>query len=307
MVSQGESVNYQGRTARVENVLGEEPNQAVSIKFDDGSTKVVMQGELSAPSGSGLSGSKLNQEQISRGQSGGGSIRPPRVDNTLPEPERGGAQPKPTPYANQDKDYIGGMSSGGKRGIGRADTTEPPLGEGEPVPPLEGGSIEEDQTPNDAGPGTGDSGAGLKADGKDVDSARRRLLGTEEIVVYIEPVTRKIVDRNGRKIEIGTTVNLKARIIKFHGADKAEVLYPPYIPVSNIPVWSSERNRLENRLQDGDTSGEPVGSGVAYEGYQYSYKDGKVVDANGNEAKDEDFKKYKQEKLVVRTRDIEKF
>jgi hypothetical protein len=277
MVQKNEEVNYQGRKGRITNVMGEEPNQAAHIRFDDGEERVLMVSELNASSGSGLSGKKLNEAQIGRGQSGGGRIIPP---------------------AGSSGQY--------------ADVTEPPLeGSGG------GGQVEEEVDPgydidvdngpkpdvgtNDKGAGTGDTSEGLKADGKDVDSPRRRILGLEEIITYIEPVTRKIVDRNGRRIEVGTTVSLKARIIKFHGADKVEVLYPPYVNQSTIPIWSSERTRLELPSQDDPKKG----NGSAYEGLMFTYKDGKVVDANGNEAKQPELEK--QEKITVKTKYIEKF
>lgn len=304
MVQQNEEVNFQGRKGRVTSVMGNEPNQAVSIRFDDNTERVVMVSELQNAAGAGMSGSKLNEEQIA-GHGGQdrdrikGRIGGPQVDNSLPGKE---TKPVPTPYTNKNPDYQRGMSGT------YADVTEPPLEGGEPTPPLgegDGGTKpidpDADTTPNDSGPGTGDTGAGLKADGKDVDSPRRRLLGTEEIVTYIEPVTRKIVDRNGRKLEVGTTISLKARLIKFHGADKVEVLYPPYVNQSQIPIWSSERNRLELPSQDDPSKG----NGSAYEGMMFSYKDGQVVDANGNEVKQPELEK--QEKITVPVKYVEKF
>jgi hypothetical protein len=271
MVQKNEEVNYQGRRGRVTNVLGDEPNQAVSIKFDDGSERVVMQNELENSGGSGERGKELNEKQIGRGQSGGGSIVPPH------------AAQMPSQKPQQQS-----QSSSSQSQYSDTDVTQ-----------------REEQTPRteefkDSGPGTGDSAEGLKADGKDVDSTNRRLLGLEELITQIEPVTRKIVDRNGRKLEVGTTVSLKARLIKFHGADKVEIAYPPYVPTSQVPVWSDERKRLEMANE------EQKPSGAVYEGMQYQYKDGKVVDANGNEVKQEE-QPIKQQKLQVESRFVEKF
>ena len=268
MVEKNSEVNYQGRRGRVTNVLGDEPNQAVSIKFDDGSERVVMQNELEQSSGSGERGKELNEKQIGRGQSGGGSIVPPHAAQ-MPAKEFN------RPTQNQ---------SSSSKSSQQSDTD----------------ITTHTEEFKDSGPGTGDSAEGLKADGKDVDSTNRRLLGLEELITQIEPVTRKIVDRNGRKLEVGTTVSLKARLVKFHGADKVEIAYPPYVPTSQIPVWSEERKRLEMANE------EQKPSGAAYEGMQYRYDNGKVVDANGNEVKQEE-QPIKQQKLQVESRFVEKF
>ena len=284
MVQQNEEVNYQGRRGRVTNVMGEVPNQAVHVRFDDGSERVLMVSELESSS-TGDSGKSLNEKQIGRGQSSGGRIEPPsmnrpHVDNTLP----GSDKPKPTPYSGS------GTSEYRKQQDATANVDD----SGTITPQSEEPVI-------DLGPGTGDTGAGLKADGKDVDSNNRRILGTEEIITKIEPVTRKVVDRNGRKLEVGTTISLKARLIKFHGADKVEVLYPPYVIGSQIPIYDNERKRLELPSQDDPSKG----NGSAYEGMMFSYKDGQVVDANGNEVKQPELEK--QVKLEVPTKYVEKF
>ena len=284
MVQKNEEVNFQGRRGRVTEVMGEEPNQAVKVKFDDGSERIIMGSEIENPSGSGESGKSLNEKQIGRGQSGGGNIVPP---NTM----------------QRDKEF-------GKADSRAEGSVEPPLEGGTPEPPLEeSGPPEwgmEEKPPqelvgeNDKGAGTGDTSEGLKSDGKDVDSPRRRILGLEEIVTYIEPQKRKIVDRNGRRVEVGSTVSLKARVIKFHGADKVEIAYPPYVPVSQIPVWNEEKKQLEMANEEGKPSG------AKYEGMQYSYNEGKVVDANGQEVKQEK-QPIKQTKMTVESRFVEKF
>ena len=283
----GEQVSYQGATAEVINVMGEEPNQIFTLRLTDGNERVATLNEINQRGG--LQGSNVFAGSPSSMQ---GNDRDVRFE---------------LPNANQSNDV----------GTRAEPPVEPPLEGGEPTPPWgidEGGEKPPEAIldgANDAGPGTGDTGAGLKADGKDVDSPRRRLLGTEEIVTYIEPVTRRVVDKNGRNIEIGTTVSVKARIIGFKsggkdeagnkGGLKAEVIYPPYRIGSTVPIWSAERNRLEIPNQDNpDEAG-----GTPYEDAIFSYKDGKVVDANGTEAKRPELQK--QEKLLIDVRHIERF
>jgi hypothetical protein len=272
MVQQNEMVNYQGRRAKVTSVQGEPPNQILNIRFDDNSERIVTLAEIAQsdkPTQLPSSPNKPTQPIY--------NPKPVRPNQDLPDY----GKPKATPYGNQ-----------------RADVTEPPLEGGEPTPPF---GIEEggDATPNDLGPGTGDSGAGLKADGKDVDSPRRRLLGTEEIVVYIEPVTRKVVDRNGRKLEVGTTISIKARIIGMKENGMVEVLYPPYTRTSPFPVWSADRERLEYANEDNEPNGNEYSDGI------YSYRDGKVQDANGNPPPE--FEAMKQTKLQVPVKFVERF
>jgi hypothetical protein len=294
----GDKVSYQGREANVSNIMGTEPNQIFTLKFDDGTERVATANEL-------------------------GAANKPHVDNTLPSnqpnrpnqdlPKRGGFEQEGTGRFEGSGGSMQGKDRDTRYELPSAGKPEPtPFGDVpivDPKPPSVGG--EGDNTPNDQGAGTGDTGAGLKADGKDVDSPRRRLLGTEEIVTYIEPVTRRVVDRNGRTLEIGQTVSIKARIIGFKdrgrdeagnkGGLKAEVIYPPYRIGSTIPIWSEERKRLEIPNQD-DVN---VAGGAPYEDGIFSYKDGKIVDANGNEPPKQELQK--QEKLVIDVRHVERF
>jgi hypothetical protein len=259
MVQANEQVNYQGRRAWVVSTQGNEPNQVVNIRFEDGTERIIMSGELGEAKGTGLSGTKLNEAQIAG-------------------------------HAGADRQYAGGAGEYRKEQDKNAKVDD----YGTITPQM-------DEPVIDLGPGTGDTGAGLKADGKDVDSNNRRLLGTEEIITKIEPVTRKVVDKNGRKLEVGTTISIKARLIKFHGADKVEVLYPPYIRQSGIPIWVEERKRLELPNQDDPTQG----SGAEYLDAIYHYENGQVVDANGKEAPK--FEPEKQERLTIPVKYVEKF
>jgi len=91
-------------------------------------------------------------------------------------------------------------------------------------------------------PGSGDTAAGLKADGKDVDASAsnkssdnnapitlKRLLGTEEIEVKVSRQSLRVVDKNGRKLEVGQVVNLRVKIESFGPDNNVEVVYPPHV------------------------------------------------------------------------------
>jgi hypothetical protein len=261
-------VKYQGYGATVINVMGTAPHQVLTIRFDDGKERTVTASEITE---------KEKNLSPSQGQNAGMS------------------------------DYEQGMSTGSIAGRAETGGSTPPLGEGNPEPPLKEdvgdpppyGIDITDQTPNDAGPGTGDSGAGLKADGKDVDSARRRLLGTEEIVVYIEPVTRKVVDANGRTIRVGDTVSIAAKIVGFKGAKEVEILYPPHVPANPFPVYNDKSKRLEMA----DAEGKP--NGTEYTGGMFTNDNGTVKDASGNPPPR--FEPIKQNKLTIKVDDLRKF
>jgi len=91
--------------------------------------------------------------------------------------------------------------------------------------------------------GSGDTGAGLAADGKDnagvvnkpsnvnASVTMKRLLGTEEIEVKVSRQSLRVVDKNGRKLEVGQVVNLKVKILSFGADNQVEVVYPPYVVV----------------------------------------------------------------------------
>jgi len=61
----------------------------------------------------------------------------------------------------------------------------------------------------------------------------RRLIGTEEVLVQANRATVKVIDRNGRKIKIGDVVHLSVRVVGVYNASDIEVVYPPYVAVTD--------------------------------------------------------------------------
>jgi hypothetical protein len=96
----------------------------------------------------------------------------------------------------------------------------------------------------------------------------RRMHGTEEVLVQANRGTLRILDKNGRRLEIGNVVSLPVRIVGLYSADEVEVVYPPYIPVvEEVPTIN------EGQLKNAD--------GSNYNGTLYTINDSnEVVDVN---------------------------
>jgi len=192
----------------------------------------------------------------------------------------------------------------------------------------------------DGGPGTGDTAAGLKADGKDVndnagdmlnrdnDASRsetlpkgtdtktsgttagrsgihrggirggirplddspiltRRLMGTEELEVKISRQSLRVVDKNGRKLEVGQTVYIPVRILSFASGSEVEVVYPPYLHSTEvIPELNNQKDAMVNPE-----------TGLPYVGMDYKIASGKVV--NSKDGKEPDRSEMPEQIVMV--------
>jgi len=150
---------------------------------------------------------------------------------------------------------------------------------------------------------TGDTAAGLKADGKDVSASAasnrptdanvpvimKRLLGTEEIEVKVSRQSLRVVDKNGRKLEVGQVVNLRVRILSFGPDNQIEVVYPPYI--NEGPKLNDKKDGLVT-IDD-----------------RYKVVDGKIVNVADNKpyVVDSSVKVETQHKLTVKADKVERF
>lgn len=121
----------------------------------------------------------------------------------------------------------------------------------------------------------------------------RRLHGTEEILVQANRATLSVIDRNGRRLEVGAVVNLPVRIIGLNSAQEVEVVYPPFIQQVE-PVPTNEAGQLKN----------PDGSN--YSGSLYKLNDSNViVNVNTNEPPNMD-EMPKQQTLTVEAVKLER-
>lgn len=122
----------------------------------------------------------------------------------------------------------------------------------------------------------------------------RRLHGTEEVLVQANRASVAIIDRNGRRLEVGGVVNLPVRIIGMNDADNIEVVYPPFIPtVEEVPTIDA------GQLKNGD--------GSNYTGSTYKISENnEVVNAQTNEPPNMD-EMPRQERLTVAAARLERF
>lgn len=198
---------------------------------------------------------------------------------------------------------------------------------------------------DDAGPGTGDTSAGLKADGRSRDAGKesirrttddvgrgnvtrtsgttagvtgvrsgartdnvgpdddtpirtRRRFGNEEMQVTISRGTLHVTDRNGRKLEVGSVVHIPVRVLGFPSGSEVEVVYPPYIPASEvIPVYDKTRKELVNP----DT-------GLVYNPVDgsYRYENDRVVDSRTGKVPVVE-EGHVQESFVIAANMVERF
>ena len=143
-----------------------------------------------------------------------------------------------------------------------------------------------------------DKGAGYSADvlKKMNEPVRvKRLLGTEEIEVLATRSSMNIIDRNGRKLTVGLTVHLPVRIVGMNSAQEIEVVYPPYLPVTEeVPYYK------DGKLVNAD--------GSNYDGSTFKLNDSnKVINIHTNAAPETDSNVPKQQTLIVDAVKLERF